>query len=343
MIELPSYRRIAVLTEGRLGVFSSKTAAMLLRYRAEDVVAVVDSAAAGSDVTAAIPWARPVPILADVDELPAMGCDALFVGVAPVGGELPSAMRGHVLNAAKCGIDVVSGMHAFLADDPELAAAAADGGARLFDVRRPPAERLVAGARARQTRCRRVLTVGTDCNVGKMFTALELVASLKRRGRNAAFAATGQTGIMVCGRGIVVDAVVADFVAGAAEALVLDADARGAELCVVEGQGSLGHPSFSAVTLGLLHGVCPDALVLVHHLGRTGYRAHPDLPLPPIDRLIRAYEGVSELVSAAKVVAIAVNATGVDEETAEREVAWLRGVTGLPVYDPRRESFPGEI
>ena len=206
MHKLPVYRRLLLLTEGQLGVFTSKTAAAVMKYRPGDVVGVLDRAATGRNLAEFIPWAPPVPIIADLARARELRPDALFVGIAPVGGALPPEMRAHVRAALAAGIDVVSGLHNFLADDGELAALAQAGGARIYDLRRPPAERAVASAQALGTRCRRVLTVGTDCNVGKMVTALELTAAARRRGLDARFLATGQTGIMIEGSGICVDA-----------------------------------------------------------------------------------------------------------------------------------------
>ncbi len=336
MHTLPPHRRLLLLTEGQLGIFTAKTAAALLRYRAADVVAVLDSAAAGTDLRAAIPWAPPVPIIARVSDAAPLRPDALYVGIAPVGGALPPEMRAHIRAALAAGLDVVSGLHEFLADDAELADLAARRGTRLFDVRRPPTDRVVASTRARDTRCRRVLTVGTECNVGKMVTALELTAAARRAGRAAAFAATGQTGIMIAGRGVCVDACIADFAAGAVETLVLnDADA---DVCFIEGQGSIAHPGFSPVTLALLHGACPHALVLVHQLGRTHYRAPPFTPLPPWRDLIHAYEHTTALVHPTRVVGVALNTVGHSDDDARAAAAALEAELGLPVQDPIRDG-----
>jgi uncharacterized NAD-dependent epimerase/dehydratase family protein len=333
---LPTYRRLLLLTEGQLGVFTSKTAAALLRYRTADVVAVIDGTAAGRPISEFVPWAPPVPILPDVPAAAGLRPDALIIGIAPVGGALPAAMRCHVLAALGAGMDVVSGMHSFLADDAELAAAAQAGGGRILDLRRPPAQRRVASGEALKTRCRRVLTVGTDCNVGKMVTALELTAAARACGLDARFLATGQTGIMIAGRGITVDACVADFAAGAVEQLVLDA--ADTDICVVEGQGSLGHPGFSGVTLALLHGACPDALVLVHQLGRTHYKAPPTIALPPLRDLIAAYERTAALLHPARVVAVALNSFGTPAEQACALAGALERELGLPVADPLRDG-----
>lgn len=333
---LPLYHRILLLTEGRLGVFSSKTAASLLRYRPADIVAVVDSAATGENLVDFIPWSPPMPIVADMAATRALRPDALFIGVAPVGGALPDNMRQHVTDALRSGIDVVSGLHSFLGDDAECMALAARSGARIFDVRRPLGERIVATALATSTRCRRILTVGTDCNVGKMVTALELTAAGRKRGLDARFLATGQTGVMIAGRGITIDACVADFAAGATEQLVLDV--AKSDICFVEGQGSIGHPGFSAVTLALLHGSCPHALVLVHQLGRTHYKAPPNSPLPPFGQLIDTYERTAALLHPTRIAAVAVNSFGLTDAAAQAEAQRIEADLGVPVADPVRDG-----
>lgn len=323
---------MGVLTVDQLGVFTSKTATALLRYRGDDVVAVIDRGRAGDSLPAIIPRAPDVPIVATVADAAQLGAEALYIGVAPVGGGLPDDFRPFVLEALRSGMDVVSGLHTRLADDRELAAAAAAGGGRIFDLRTPPAGLPIASAKARQTRALRVLTVGTDCNVGKMVAAWELTRVACEAGLDARFVATGQTGIMLAGSGIAIDAVVSDFAAGAVERLVLEhADA---DVVVVEGQGSIGHPGYSGVTLALLHGACPDALVLVHHLGRRRYRHPPFDPLPPLKKLCEAYERLAGFVHPTKVVAAAVNAHGVRPADARRLRDTIERSLGIPAADP---------
>ncbi|MBU0640646.1 MAG: DUF1611 domain-containing protein [Planctomycetes bacterium] len=333
---LPPYHRVLLLTEGQLGVFTSKTAAVVLRYRPHDVVALVDSQAAGSDLRAAIPWAPPLPVLRDVSAAAPLQPDALFVGVAPVGGALPLDMRRHIKAALTSGIDVVSGLHTHLGNDEELAALAKQSGARIADLRRPPPRQLVASGRALGTRCRRVLTVGTDCNVGKMVAAVELVSCASRRGLNAQLAATGQGGIMIAGQGIAMDAVIIDFAAGAVEELVLAS--TDCDLCVIEGQGSVAHPGYSGVALALLHGACPDALILVHHAGRTHHKAEPHLPIPSLRVLCAAYEQAAALLHPTRIVGVALNAHGTDRQAAQQEAARIRQELGVPVVDPLHEG-----
>ena len=335
-------RRLALLAEGRFTALDAKTAVGLLRYRPGEVAAVVDSPRAGARAQDLVGAGGDVPVVADLDAAAARGAQALLIGVAPQGGELPPAWRAIVLDALGRGWDVISGLHAFLADDPELAARARAAGARLVDVRRPPARRPIAARRAAGVDALVVLTVGSDCNVGKMTVALEVQAELGRRGVRAAFVATGQTGIMIAGRGVAVDAVPADFVAGLTEELVLEA-ARDVEVVLVEGQGSLLHPGYSGVTLGLLHGSCPAAMILCHQAGRerirrpgAGAAGDGEPAFPPLDRVARLYEDAAAWVHPARVVGVALNTMELEEGAARAAVAEAQELTALPATDPVR-------
>lgn len=334
MHQLPAHQRILLLTEGHLGVFTSKTAAALLRYRPQHIVGLIDSQAAGQDVRATIPWSPALPICPNVTAATHLKPDVLVIGIAPVGGALPPAMRKHVADALQAGIDVLSGLHAFLADDEELIRLAARSGAQIFDLRRPPANKSIATGAARNTRCRRILTVGTDCNVGKLVTAIQLTEAARERGLDARLLATGQTGILIAQLGVAIDACIADFAAGAAEQLVLES--ASADVCFIEGQGSLAHPGYSAVTLALMHGTCPDAMILVHEPGRTTYKAPPHEPLPPLNQLIAAYEQVAALRHPARVVGLALNTVGLSDADAYAAATEIEATLNLPALDPVR-------
>ena len=251
-------RRLAVLAEGSFNPLEGKTALGVLRYRPEEVAAVIDSTRAGRTCEACVGIGGAIPVVADVASAAVLGADSLLIGIAPQGGELPDVWRSLVRDALERGWDVLSGLHRFLADDAELAALAQERGAALLDMRRTPPRRPIAAARAASVEALVVLTVGSDCNVGKMTAALELRRELMARGVSAAFVATGQTGIFVADRGTAVDAVPADFVAGFTEEMVLEA-AREADVVLVEGQGALRHPGYSGVTLALMHGAAPAA------------------------------------------------------------------------------------
>ncbi|MEK7330389.1 MAG: DUF1611 domain-containing protein [Candidatus Eisenbacteria bacterium] len=343
-------RRLAILAEGSFTPLDGKTAVGVLRYRPDEVAAVLDSTRAGRTAEACVGLGGTIPVVADLAGGGAHGADSLLIGIAPQGGELPAAWRATVRAAIERGWDVLSGLHSFLADDPELAALAGARGVALLDVRRPPARRPVAAARAAAVEAMVVLTVGSDCNVGKMTAALELRRELQARGVRAAFVATGQTGIFVADRGVSVDAVPADFVAGIVEEMVIEA-AREADVVLVEGQGALRHPGYSGVTLALLHGSAPAALVLCHHSGREAIRAPRhraasapapadaaagEPVIPPLADIVREYEQAAAWVRPARVVGIALNTLDLDEGAARQAVVTAACATGLAASDPVR-------
>ncbi|MDQ3698399.1 MAG: DUF1611 domain-containing protein, partial [Gemmatimonadota bacterium] len=260
---------------------------------------------------------------------------ALLIGIAPQGGALPEAWRRTIREAIGAGLDVWSGLHFFVGDDPEFAPLAAERGVTIHDLRRPPPALPVAAGRARDVAATLVLTVGTDCNIGKMTAQLQIRDALRRRGQRVAFVATGQTGILIEGWGIAVDAVVADFVAGAAEQLVVRA-ARDAEIVLIEGQGSIVHPGYSGVTLGLMHGSLPHAMIMCAQPSRTEINNNPWLPIPPLPELIRLHEAVLAPLRAAPVIGVCLNTADLDENEARRAVTRISEETGLPTTDPVR-------
>ncbi len=282
-------------------------------------------------------WSRPEATVSlglpplDPAAAAARGAGSIVIGVAPAGGALPAHWQDDLVAALDAGLDVVSGLHTRLAMLPRLVRAATRS--RLVDVRHPTRAYPVATGRKRSGR--RVLTVGTDCALGKKYTALALTRALQARGADATFRATGQTGILIAGGGIGMDAIVADFLAGAAEALSPDADA--AHWDVIEGQGSLFHPAYAAVTLGLLHGSQPDAIVLCHAPERTTIEEYPDYPIPPLAEAIDVYLQAGRLTNPAiRCVGIAVNSSSLDDArwTVYRER--LERDLRLPVCDPMR-------
>lgn len=327
-------RRILILAEGRFSVLDAKTATCVIRYRGDEVVGVLDSANAGRDTAEVIGIGAGIPVVGTLDQGLALRPDTLLVGVAPRGGGLPAEWRATIRGALERGLEVVSGLHTFLADDAQLAAAAATGGGRIWDVRRVPDDLPVASRLAAGVDALVVLTVGSDCNVGKMTAAMELTLAARRAGRKAVFAPTGQTGLFIGGRGIVVDRVIADFVAGTAEWIVLE-NAPGADLVFVEGQGSIFHPGYSGVTLGLLHGSMPDAQVLVHQPSRVR-TLNDEIPIPPLRELIRAYETAAAWLKPAPVTGIALNCHDLDDTAAREAGRRIEAETGLPAVDPVR-------
>jgi uncharacterized NAD-dependent epimerase/dehydratase family protein len=276
-----------------------------------------------------------VPVVGSVSEAVKLGSNVLVIGVAPFGGALTAEWRAALLEAIEAGMHVEAGLHTVLSDDPELSAAAAAAGVELRDLRAAPLGLSVPAGPAQRPAARVVHTVGSDCAIGKMSVTLELDAAARERGLESAFVATGQTGIAIAGWGIAVDHVISDFIAGAASRLVAEGASR-APLLFVEGQGALGHPAYSGVTLGLLHGSLPDALVLCHRAGTTFIEDYPETPIPSLPALIASYEGAIGWVRPARVVAIALNTRGLDDDTARAEIARATEETGLPATDPVR-------
>ncbi|HUG47964.1 MAG TPA: DUF1611 domain-containing protein [Candidatus Limnocylindria bacterium] len=329
-------RRYAVLAEGYFGELPSKTAIGVIRYGRDAVVAVIDSTRAGRNVREWLGEPIDIPVVASLEQALAHRPDSLLIGIAPPGGRVPPDWRATILGAIHAGLDVVSGLHEFLGDDPELAAAAAGRGVAIIDHRRPPEQLSVASARAHRPESKVVLTVGSDCAIGKMSVALELRKVAVRQGLPATFVPTGQTGIMIEGWGIAVDRVISDFVQGSVEWLVEQAEQRG-EWIFVEGQGSLDHPAYSSVTLGLLHGSRPRAMVLVHEPGREFHHGWESRSrVKPLPELVRIHEQVAALVSPGRVVALALNTSALDEGAARRAIAAAEQETGLPADDPVR-------
>lgn len=332
-----------VLAEGRLGVETSKTAASVVRYLPERVAALVDSRFAGRTADEVLGFGGRIPVVATIGEaLRASNPspEALLIGIANRGGTLPDAHRPILLEAVDAGLDVWSGLHDRLADDPELAARAASRGVRLVDLRDPPPDLPVGTGLALDTSAFRVLTVGTDCNIGKMTASLEIRRALRDVGVEARFAGTGQTGIVIDGAGVPVDAVVADFISGATERITLEA-ARDAEVVLVEGQGALFHPGYSAVTLGLLHGSMPHAMILCWMPGRKGVYGggYGWLELPTPERAIAAYEEAMRWVAphlGSRVIGLSANTYDLPEAEARQAVEAAGEATGLPSTDPVR-------
>lgn len=328
-------RRFLILAEGSFGPLSSKTANACIRYVPDEVVAVLDSTAAGRTAQDILGFGGTIPVVATFADGMQRAPQALLIGIAPAGGQFPAAWRAIVCDALRAGLDVWSGLHTMLGDDPEFAALAVASGATIRDLRRAPADLDVGYGRVRDLSATIVLTVGTDCNIGKMTTQLQVQAAVRAHGNRVHFAATGQTGILVEGRGIAVDAVVADFIAGAAETLTIEA-AQEADIVLVEGQGSLLHPAYSGVTLGLMHGSLPHAMVLCGQPSRTTIHRNPWVAIPPLPEVIALYERAMAPLRPSPVIAIALNTFDLDDAAAREAIAAAERETGLPAIDPVR-------
>ena len=324
--------RYLLLAEGFSGdPHYGKTMRGLLRYRREDVVAILDSTRAGETEEG-------VPVVESVVDAIPLGPTTALVGVATQGGRFPPEWLAILRACVEHGLDVENGLHVFLADDPVLRGLAAERGVELRDLRRPPAGLSTATGENLAVDATIVLTVGSDCAIGKMTVSLELDLEARRRGLRSVFVPTGQTGMAIAGWGTAVDAVVADFLAGAAERLVVEGRARGGELLWVEGQGSLLHPVYSGVALGLYHGSVPHLLVLCHEVGRTqieGAGGGPH-PIPPLRELVELHERLALPARPARVAAVALNTSELGEEEARAAIAAAEDETGLPTDDPVR-------
>jgi uncharacterized NAD-dependent epimerase/dehydratase family protein len=325
--------RYLILAEG----FSAdphygKTLHGVLRYRRRDVAVILDSRRARGESESG------VPLVQSVEEALAFEPTTALVGVATQGGRFPPEWTRILRACVEHGLDVENGLHVFLADEPELAALARERGVELRDLRRPPRDLSTSTGANLAVPGTIVLTVGSDCAIGKMTVSLELDLEARRRGLDSVFVPTGQTGMAIAGWGIAVDAVVADFIAGAAERLVVEGARRGGGLLWVEGQGSLVHPVYSGVTLGLFHGSAPHLLVLCHAAGRTeieGAGGGPH-PIPPLRELVELHERLALPARPARVAAIALNTRGLSDDDARAAIAAAEAETGLPADDPVR-------
>jgi uncharacterized NAD-dependent epimerase/dehydratase family protein len=310
-------------------VHYGKTLRGVMRYRRESVVAILDTQRTGESDDG-------VPIVATVDEGMAHGPDTALVGVVTQGGHFPGDWQELLKSCVAHGLDLENGLHVRLHDIPGLPELAREHGVELRDLREPPPDLSTATGANLEVDATIVLTVGSDCAIGKMTATCELDLEARERGLRSVFVPTGQTGIAIAGWGIAVDAVVSDFLAGAAERLVVDGAERG-DLLWVEGQGAILHPIYSGVTVGLIHGSAPHLYVLCHEVGRTVTEGDPTgSPIPSLTELIDLHERMSLKRRPAKVVAVALNTSTVSEEEAREAIAAAEEETGLPTDDPVR-------
>ncbi len=327
-----AHRRIVILAEGKFGPLESKTANQAIRYIPERVVGVIDSRRAGQSAGQVLGFGGDLPVRSSLGEFQDLKPDALLIGIAPTGGKLPAEWRPTVLRAIDLHLDVISGLHTLLSEDTEIAHHAGANGVRLFDLRKVgPEYEVVARGTWKTRRAKTILSVGTDCNVGKMTASLELHREFLRRGLRSDFIATGQTGILLAGKGVAVDSLLSDYVSGAIELEVDRSAEHGSEIIHVEGQGSLTHQGYSSVTLGLIHGVMPDAFVLVHHPSRKA--DDYGFPLDDVRKLVDLHERIIAPFKNCRVAGIAMNTVLMTAREAEAARTALAEQTGLPVAD----------
>jgi uncharacterized NAD-dependent epimerase/dehydratase family protein len=336
-----STSRIAVLLHGGLKGTQGKTGLALIRYRPEQIAVAIDQEAAGESIAALTGIPVNIPVVGSMAEALAYKPDWLAIGIAPSGGVLPEAWLGEVELAVTEGISIANGLHTKMAALPQFQTPLKPG-QTIWDMRQEPPGLKVGTGAARSLTAKRVLFVGTDMSVGKMSAALELERSATTQGLKAKFLGTGQAGIMIAGSGVPLDAIRVDFASGAIEQIVMQAG-DDYDLLLVEGQGSLLHPS-STANLPLMRGSQPTDLILVHRAGQTSIRNFPHVPIPPLPDVIGLYESLAYAAGAfapAKVVGIALNTGHLSQVEADRAIDAVRSATGLPCTDVVR--YGGEL
>lgn len=328
-------QRILILAEGRFSALNSKTANGAIAYLRDRIVAVIDSAKAGMTAQQVLGYGGDIPVVKDLAGGMAYRPTHLLIGIAPAGGRLPETWREMIGDALARKLHILSGLHTILSDDPTLAALAEKHGVQITDYRKiPPEAEVVCKGSWRTRKAKVILAVGTDCNIGKMTTILEVEKELRKRGLKTDFVASGQTGIMIRGRGIAVDAIISDYVAGCIEREIDRSEAEGAEYILVEGQGALTHMGYSGVTFGLIHGCMPDAMIICHQ--PTRLKDDYGLFLPDLNRIIRFHEETVGFFRPSKVAAIGLNSVGLTDDESRAVARKIEEETGLPALDAFR-------
>jgi uncharacterized NAD-dependent epimerase/dehydratase family protein len=328
--------KIAILSHQGINSVHGKTGLAMLRYSQTNIVAVIDKDTAGKSILGLTGIKRDVPIVASVKEALKYQPNVLVIGIAPSGGALPLPWWEEVREALLAGLSIVNGLHTPISAYQD-APITLNKGQWIWEIRREPPGLSIATAKARSLSCQRVLTVGTDMAIGKMSASIELQRASLKQGLRAKFLATGQTGVMIAGNGIALDAVRVDFAAGAVEQMVMDCS-NDADILYIEGQGSLLHPG-STATLPLIRGSQPTGLILVHRAGQTHVRNCPDVKIPPLKDVVQLYEMVAGGCGAfdpVRVIGIALNTAHLDDNLAKSAIAQTEQATGLPCTDAVR-------
>ncbi len=330
--------KAVVLAHGKFASFGGKTANDLVIYnnRLFDIAAILDATKAGGTTKKFLPVAKAdIPIVATLKQSARFNPEALVIGVAPIGGLLTKEYRKVVKEAISMGLDIWSGLHIFLGDDQELASLAKKSGSTLHDLRRPPKDLRIWDGAVSSTRAARITVMGTDCDVGKNVTTLELARSAEKLGYSAGVVATGQTMLMLAAdAGSVIDAIPADFTPGEVERQILKLDRAGKQLIFTEGQAAILHPAYGQVSLAILYGSQPDAVCLAHDPFRK-WRGGFKVRMPKLSEEIRAIE---VLCPTTKVVAVSIMGWERDEREISRAAEKVEAETGLPAGDILRDG-----
>ena len=323
-------KRYVILAEEKFHYLLSKTGNVLIRYKPEEVVAVIDSTTAGQTASDVIGYGGDIPVVAKLEDTLHLNPDTLVIGIAPPGGILPDSWRPIICKAMEYGLNIISGLHLFLTEDEEFVDIAKKHGVTITDLRKPPTPLPFSKGSWRWRKTPVLLTVGSDCDSGKMTTAWELKDRLEKMGKKAVFVGTGQTGILLGGRGVAVDAVVSDFVAGVIEAEI-DKVVSKCDLVIVEGQGALTHMAYSGVTLALLHGTMPDMMIMCHEPGRR--LDTMDYPIPDLSEVMNMYQNLMRPFKKTVFVGISLLTHRLDENTALNTIAEYERKYAVPASD----------
>ncbi len=330
-------RRMLVLAEGMLNNSYGKTAHGVIRYIPEQVLAVIDSKLAGKTCQEVLGYGGKIPVISSLKEGIKFNPDTIVIGIALVGGVLPGRWKKFVVEAIKYKLNVINGLHTFLSEDKELIRHANRNKVDLIDLRKSPKVYHVASGKWKKIKSKVILTIGTDCAIGKKSTTIEIYRAFKKMGKKADFVPTGQTGMLISGKGVAVDAVKSDFVAGLMELEIVKSSRR-YDYIFVEGQGALTHQGYSGVTMGLIHGVVPDAMILCHEIGKT--KDHTGDKILDLKFIIKLHEMVTSFFKKSKVVGMNLITCKLSEEKALKEIGKLEKRLKIPVDDTVR--FGGE-
>ncbi len=327
------YKQIVILADKRFGPTTSKLANSVIRYLGYEVLAVIDSHHAGKTVQQVLGFGGEIPIYPDLEEALLFQPKTLIIGISPPGGQFPSDWYPVIISAIQNRMDIVSGLHEYLSDVVEFNVLADKYSVKLVDLRKFTGPHVLARGLAKNFRSKIILTVGTHGNVGKMTATIEVIKKLQEQGRSADWLPTGQIGILLKGRGIPADVIKGDFISGAVESSLARLDGN-FEYLFVEGQGSLQHMAYSPVSLALLHGSLPDAMILCHRtdVGVSEYGINTD----DLNASIEMNERMLAFVKPSKVVGISINTYNLSEDRARKVIADAEKQTGLPVTDPVR-------
>jgi uncharacterized NAD-dependent epimerase/dehydratase family protein len=336
---ITSKNKVIIFAQDAFGIDTAKTAIGFIKYGLCETVGIVDKKFSGKAASEIINSLPPIPVFSSTEEAKNKRPDAdvLLIGIAPSGGSFPTAWLPEIKKSINLKLNIVNGLHDFLSNIPEIVTLAKNNNVFIWDVRKPEKKYAIANARLLDYPMQIVLTVGTDGAIGKMTVALELTKSARQKGKSACFIATGQTGMMISGHGIPVDAIPGDFMAGAVEEELIKAAKQNYSIAFVEGQGSILHPGWSGVTLALLHGAIPHKLILCHKAGRE-YIKNTKVKIESLKQFIEQYESLSLPMRKAKVVGICLNTFGLDDNKTKDLINACEDETGLPADDPVKNS-----